>query len=502
MIAGWRYRWIAVTGVGVISLVTLLIANHTIPQQFVTTYVPLFWQLNPTVLSGPDLRLTAVVSVTAVSLLSIPLYKPRPRRILDTAVLAQKQILIAGLALATLGYFNWTYRVPRGTLLLFIGLLSLVIPVWFVLIRQRDHDTHKRTILIGDDTAQMDQITADLDDPVLGYLCPATTYRSLRQTPQLIRDTDKNAAAVVDGGHPLSQLDRLGGLSQFETVLTNYGINNVVLGFQTADRGEFFGTLDICHKHGISAQVHREYADDVLTSTSQAGTLVDVDVEPLDPQEYAFKRVFDVLFSYAGLILLAPLMFIIGVAIKLDSSGPVLYDQDRTASFGETFTVYKFRTMVTDAEAETGAKISDEEAGDVDPRVTRVGRILRKTHMDEIPQLWAILTGQMSVVGPRPERPEIDSKIQIDNVSWSKRWLIKPGLTGLAQINGVTGREPAAKLRYDIQYIRDQSLTYDMLIVIRQIWMVLVDGINLFLGCETEATAPDESTPESDRVDD
>ena len=206
-------------------------------------------------------------------------------------------------------------------------------------------------------------------------------------------------------------------------------------------------------------------------------------------------------FASVGLLCAAPLIAVIAAAIKLDSPGPVLYEQDRTASFGETFTVYKFRTMITDAEAKTGAKISDEDAGEVDPRVTRVGRILRKTHMDEIPQLWAIFSGKMSVVGPRPERPEIDSTIKTDGVDWSKRWFIKPGLTGLAQINEVTGHEPEKKLRYDIQYVRNQSLHYDVMIVIRQIWMVVTDTVLVAMGRDPEAE-PTESDTSTEQADD
>jgi lipopolysaccharide/colanic/teichoic acid biosynthesis glycosyltransferase len=191
-----------------------------------------------------------------------------------------------------------------------------------------------------------------------------------------------------------------------------------------------------------------------------------------------------------GLLVLLPVIGVIAGAIKLDSPGPVLYEQDRTATFGETFSVYKFRSMIPDAEAETGVKLSDEDAGEVDPRVTRVGRVLRATHLDEIPQLWSILRGDMSVVGPRPERPEIDTEIKTDGVDWSKRWFIKPGLTGLAQINNATGYEPRTKLRYDIQYVREQSFVYDTKIVVRQIWMVLADAAKVVVG---------QSPEESDR---
>ena len=230
-------------------------------------------------------------------------------------------------------------------------------------------------------------------------------------------------------------------------------------------------------------KIHQAHANTVLTTTTEPrGSLAEIAIEPLDLQEYILKRTFDVFFAASGLFVLIPVIVVIAVAIKLDSPGPVLYQQDRTATFGEMFSIYKFRSMIPDAEAETGVKLSEEDTGGIDPRVTQVGRVLRATHLYEIPQLWSILRGDMSVVGPRPERPEIDMKIKTAEVDWSKRWFIKPGLTGLAQINEVTGHEPRAKLRYDIQYVREQSFIYDMKIVIRQIWMVILDAVSVVFG--------------------
>jgi lipopolysaccharide/colanic/teichoic acid biosynthesis glycosyltransferase len=167
---------------------------------------------------------------------------------------------------------------------------------------------------------------------------------------------------------------------------------------------------------------------------------------------------------------------VITLAIKLEDGGSILYTQERTAALGETFPVHKFRSMVENAESETGATLSEEGAGGVDPRVTGVGRVLRQTHLDEIPQLWAILVGHMSVVGPRPERPELDTDIQATVADWQKRWFVKPGLTGLAQINDATGHEPEKKLEYDLRYVRVQSFWTDVKIVLRQIFHVVRDA--------------------------
>ncbi|MFC7041700.1 sugar transferase [Halonotius sp. GCM10025705] len=134
--------------------------------------------------------------------------------------------------------------------------------------------------------------------------------------------------------------------------------------------------------------------------------------------------------------------------------------------------MYKFRTL----------KPVDETVDlDIDgARRTPLGDFLRMTHLDEIPQLWSILVGDMSVVGPRPAITELEPDYQEQLSEWRRRWFVKPGLTGLAQINDATGTEPAEKLRYDIKYIRKQSFIFDIQIVFRQIWKVLQDITSMF----------------------
>ncbi|QCS42023.1 sugar transferase [Natrinema versiforme] len=491
MLTGWRFRIGSVLGVVALTVASVTAANYTLAQELFTSYVPLFNRLEVTTLTGLSLYWTLSLTVLAVVVSLLPLYKPRPRRILDTIVLAQKRVLVAGLMLATLGYFQWSHRLPRATLVMIVGILALVIPAWFVWIRRQPSSSDGRTLIVGDDLAQIERIAPAIDAPVLGYLCPSNVgYHEfnendiagdseVRADGGLTLETASDASLESKGPDGLAGLSRLGGLSRLEDALVDQDIDTVVLAFRNADRAEFFGALDACHEHGVDTKVHRKYANSVLVSEGDIGELVDVDLEPWDPLDHLFKRVFDMVFATAALVTLAPLMAVIAVAIKLDNPGSILYSQDRTAVFGEEFSVYKFRSMVENAESETGAKISDEDAGGVDPRVTRVGRILRQTHLDEIPQLWSILVGNMSVVGPRPERPELDTKIQRDGIDWEKRWFVKPGLTGLAQINDITGHAPAAKLRYDLEYVRRQSFWFDVKIVIRQIWKILVDVLAL-----------------------
>ena len=279
---------------------------------------------------------------------------------------------------------------------------------------------------------------------------------------------------MSDGGYDPS-IDRLGGLSRLESILVEHDVDTAVLAFAEADRAEFFGALNVCYDHGVAAKVHKEHADTVLTATATPGeSLIDVEIEPWDIQDYVIKRAFDVVFAVSGLFVLIPVILVIAAAVRLEDGGPVLYEQSRTAVFGETFPVFKFRTMTPEGESVTPVEDAEND------RITQVGRILRQTHLDEIPQLWSILRGYMSVVGPRAVWTEEEHVLEDKAQMWRKRWFVKPGLTGLAQINNASSVNPDVKLNYDLQYVREQSFIYDMKIVVRQIWMVLSDAIHVF----------------------
>ncbi|MXR41854.1 DUF1970 domain-containing protein [Halobaculum sp. WSA2] len=464
---GWRYRLGSVAGVVLLSAFAVGVVNNATVQSL-ASMAPVLGQLPTDPPAAPEFTIELLVTVAVITGAFFPLYRPRPRRILNTVALVHKRLFVAILAVATVGYFDYTYAVPRMTVLLVTPILFVALPLWFVWVGRRPNSESERVLVVGDDPGVIEDVISELDRAPLGYLCPTTTLRAHETVGDPV---------VADGGVSLGGVSRLGGLSRIEDVLVEQDVDTVVLAFAQADRAEFFGALDACYEHGVDAKVHRDHADTVLTGDDEMGTLVDVVIEPWDVQDYMAKRAFDVAFSVAGLVAVSPVILGICVAIKLDDGGTVLYRQERTAVFGETFDVYKFRSMVENAEAETGVTLSAEDDGGVDPRVTDVGRVLRQTHLDEIPQLWSVLWGDMSVVGPRPERPELDSDIQTGVVDWQKRWFVKPGLTGPAQVSGVTGVEPDQKLRYDLEYVRDQSLGYDFKLVTRQVWIVLDEVI-------------------------
>ncbi len=191
-----------------------------------------------------------------------------------------------------------------------------------------------------------------------------------------------------------------------------------------------------------------------------------------NPVNLFIKRLFDIVISLVGLVVLSPVMLIIAVLIKLDSPGSAFFTQDRVGKDFQEFTMYKFRSMRQDAEKGTGpvwAKANDQ-------RITRIGKILRKTRLDEIPQLFNVLRGDMSLIGPRPERMHFIRQFEDTIENYSQRLLMKPGVTGWAQIchkYDTSLEDVVTKLSYDMYYIKNFSLALDLKILVSTIPVVL-----------------------------
>ena len=182
---------------------------------------------------------------------------------------------------------------------------------------------------------------------------------------------------------------------------------------------------------------------------------------------FAVKRIMDVILSFVSGLTLALPMVIIAILIKLDSPGPAIFRQERLGKDGKPFTIYKFRTMYLDAEAD-----GPQWAKRNDCRCTPLGRFLRHTRLDELPQLWNILKGDMSIVGPRPERACFYSEFETYIHGFCYRLLVKPGLTGLAQVNGGYDLKPEEKIMFDMEYIQKQSIELDLKCILQTIHLV------------------------------
>jgi len=186
------------------------------------------------------------------------------------------------------------------------------------------------------------------------------------------------------------------------------------------------------------------------------------------------KRVFDCALAGAGLVASAPVWLVLAIAIKLEDGGPIVYRQQRVGRGGRVFAALKFRSMVPDAEARTGPVQATEN----DPRITRVGRLMRATAMDELPQLWNIFAGDMSFVGPRPLRPgEVEARsdgrfVRLDEIpGYEARHAVRPGLTGIAQVYAPRDIDRARKFRLDRLYLKRAGFWFDLKLIVVSFWI-------------------------------
>ena len=231
-----------------------------------------------------------------------------------------------------------------------------------------------------------------------------------------------------------------------------------------------------CLDEGINVQTYPDFLESnylvVPVQHINASWLFNARLDLAHPYYHGLKRVFDVVAAVTGLILTAPVVTLAILAIKIESrGGPAFYSQIRSGRFTRPFRIYKLRTMIEGAEKD-GAKW----ASAADSRITTIGKILRKTRIDEIPQFWNVLKGEMSLVGPRPERPEFVELLRREIPFYVQRHLVKPGLTGWAQINypyGASVEDARNKLTYDLYYVKHSSLTLDFQILLRTVGTIM-----------------------------
>ena len=181
-----------------------------------------------------------------------------------------------------------------------------------------------------------------------------------------------------------------------------------------------------------------------------------------------YHRVLDIIIGIVGLVISIPILIIFGIMIKKEDGGPIFYKQDRLGKDGKVIFIYKLRSMRVDAE-KNGAVWAEKN----DPRITKVGRFIRKTRIDEIPQFLNILKGEMSIIGPRPERPTLTMEFNEKIPGFINRLVVKPGLTGYAQVNGGYDISPEDKIKDDLYYIRNRSVFLDLGILLKTVKVVL-----------------------------
>jgi len=274
----------------------------------------------------------------------------------------------------------------------------------------------------------------------------------------------------------------LGGIQEFARIVQDRKPSMVVVAL--SERRGMFPYKEIldCKLQGIRVEdwptFYEKLTGKIIIQNLRPSWLIFADGFSRNSLTRTLKRITDVLLAAVGLCIALPMIVLIAVLTKLDSYGHIFFRQERVGENGRIFTLYKFRTMVEDAEKETGPVW----AQDTDPRTTRLGKMLRRTGLDELPQMFNVLIGDMSFVGPRPERPHFVAELQEKIPYYSQRLVVKPGITGWAQVRygyGATVEDAIEKLQFDLYYIKNMSFFLDMLIILSTAHKVLFAKVAL-----------------------
>jgi sugar transferase (PEP-CTERM system associated) len=368
----------------------------------------------------------------------------------------------ASMILAGVYYWFPDLIIGRGVFMLAAALVATVVVGWRVFFEWLSHNVgpRERLLLVGTTPGAVALARELYERKELGV--------------EIIGFIDPDPARV---GAPVINPGVIGTLDEIPQIVRNRGVDRVVVGLIDA-RGRLpVEKLLGMKMEGVAfdhlASVYEEYTGKIAISNLRPSWLIFSSGFRKTRPLIAMKRSLDVLAAFIGLVLALPLMAIVAAAIKLTSKGPALYHQTRVGQRGRPFTIHKFRSMRVDAEVGTGAVWASK----ADDRITTVGRFLRKTRFDELPQLWNVLRGDMSFVGPRPERPEFVDDLTKAIPFYGERHVVKPGLTGWAQVcytYGASVEDAMEKLQYDLYYIKNLSIALDLFIIFKTIKTVLL----------------------------
>ncbi len=302
-------------------------------------------------------------------------------------------------------------------------------------------------------------------------------YKTIEGAP--VEEGDACAFPPVEGAvvrdDPMDELPPvIGGYYNVHELVRDLGVDEVFVAFLPAEHRKMMSVLGRIERLGIDITIVPNVLSIITSSVrlSEYAGMPVIRLEPLPIHGWGgvVKDVFDRVVAFAALVLLSPLFAYIAWRIKRESPGPVFYVQERVGLDGKVFPCYKFRSMRVDAEKETGPVWASKD----DPRRTRFGEFLRKYSLDELPQLWNVLRGDMSLVGPRPERPFFVEQFRKRIPNYMDRHVVKCGITGWAQVNGLRGRTSIEeRTRYDIWYIENWSLLLDVEILLKTVYICL-----------------------------
>jgi exopolysaccharide biosynthesis polyprenyl glycosylphosphotransferase len=273
------------------------------------------------------------------------------------------------------------------------------------------------------------------------------------------------------------QIPLVGTLDQLSSLMRQHDVREVLVGLESSEHDKLLYIINECTGFEVGLRMMADLYDIVSgqarISSIYGVPLIEVTPEIMKPWEESLKRALDVIVAFMIILLGLPFWLIVAVLIKFDSRGPVLYRQERLGKNGKPFKIYKFRSMADDAEKKSGPVWASRK----DPRVTRIGRIIRKLHIDEVPQFINVLLGEMSLVGPRPERSFFVEKLGAELPLYKRRLKVRPGITGWAQVKhkyDESIEDVKVKLKYDLFYIENMSWRMDLKILFNTFYVMIM----------------------------
>ncbi len=309
-----------------------------------------------------------------------------------------------------------------------------------------------------------------LCDMVLKY--PALGYKLIG----FVKEGAKGSSRHQGKKNSYQNIPVLGTVHNVSSLIRKYSIREVLIGLDSTEHPQLIELMRQCDSADVGMKIMPDLYDIVSgqarISSLYGLPLMEVRPQLMKPWEEAAKRILDMFFSLFILLVGLPVWMFVAISIKLDSKGPILYRQTRVGRNGRLFKIYKFRSMRTDAEMKSGPVW----AGKNDARVTHLGRLLRRTHLDEIPQFINVLVGDMSLVGPRPERPFFVDKLKKEIPLYNHRHRVRPGITGWAQVKHKYDEsmdDVRAKIKYDFFYIENLSWRLDLKILLNTLYVMI-----------------------------
>jgi len=324
----------------------------------------------------------------------------------------------------------------------------------------------RNTIVIGWSKKAFDLADMILKYPTLGYnIIGFVRPKGKSGRDQLARGQKRNGVGII------------GAIGDIPLLLKKHNVHDVLIGLDSTEHDQLVNVINECNGHDVSMKIMPDLYDIVSgqarISSIYGFPLMEVMPQLMRPWEAALKRGLDVLVSLVIIVLGVPLWLLIAVAVKLNTKGPIFYRQERLGKSGRIFKLWKFRSMKSDAENSSGPVWARRN----DPRVTSVGKLLRRFHLDEAPQFLNVLLGDMSLVGPRPERPYFVQKLAKDIPLYKHRLKVQPGITGWAQVKHKYDEnieDVRTKLKYDLFYIENISWRLDLKILFNTLYVTLL----------------------------